>query len=274
MIIGTEVNKDKLFIPPLKMSIDSTTDLPFIPPQPLRPKSFFMYICGSAGSGKTTTWFQLLHSKPTKKNPNQPRFYNGLFDHIYLFSASIDTLENKRLKIHSDRMYDKYDGQVLDELLEEEKESGDNNNILFIFDDVIKDIQGQRKKENERILARLILNRRHITHNCENEDKRGGVSIIINSQKYNLLGLQFRSNISDCLLFRTSNNSELTSIHNELCADLSKDEFKALTEFVWDKPYNFLLVKLDKEPKYKYYKNFDRVQLDKNENKSENLNIE
>jgi len=260
MVFTVERNKDNLYIPKIEMSCDSLKDLPYVPPAPLRPKNFFYYICGSPKSGKSVLWFNLIHSHRTPKSPQIPQFYWKVFDHVYLFSNSIDTLDSNKLKIHEDRKFHRYDGEVLQELLDDEKASNENNNQLYIFDDVIKDIQSQRKSHNKMILSKMILNRRHITHSPDNE-KSGGVSVIIISQKYNLLCTEFRNAISELFVFRTNNRQELDTIWREYAHDLSWEDFKRMCSFVWDEPFNFLLIKTDESVGNKYYKNFDKVNL-------------
>jgi len=49
-------NKILTHVPPLKQSVDDTSDLPYIPAKPLTVKSPAIYICGFSSSGKTTLW--------------------------------------------------------------------------------------------------------------------------------------------------------------------------------------------------------------------------
>jgi hypothetical protein len=263
MPINVERNKDNLYVPKLNMLCESTKDLPYIPSAPLRTKNFFYYICGAPKSGKSVLWFNMLHSHKTPKHPDTPVFYFKFFDKVYLFSNSIDTLDSKKLKVHDDRRFHKYDGDTLCEILDTEKASGENNNCCFVFDDVIKDIQSQRKHQNKQILSKMILNRRHICHNPDTE-KVGGVSVMVISQKYNLLDTEFRNAISDLIIFRTNNRQELDTVWREYAHDLSWDNFKKLTKYIWDAPHNFMLIKTDETPEHKYYKNFDKIILSQN----------
>jgi len=54
-------------VPLIQTSVDSDKDLKFIPTSPL-PKRGSLYICGAPGSGKSSLWYAMLLSKPTKKN--------------------------------------------------------------------------------------------------------------------------------------------------------------------------------------------------------------
>jgi len=159
------------FIPVIKMPVDDLTDLPYIPASPLPAKSFALYIVGSPGSGKTSLWNSLLLSHPTKKNKNIPRMYYRFFDHIWLISPSMNTLPLSKLKLKDDRMFMKYNDEILEDILEEERDSENLNNVI-ILDDCIRDLS---KSKN---LCRTILNRRHQTQNNE-EDGQAGLSIIL-----------------------------------------------------------------------------------------------
>ena len=121
-------------MPPLKQSVDDTSDLPYIPAKPLTVKSPAIYICGFSSSGKTTLWNQLLLAHPTKKKPDIPRFYYRFFDRIYLISPSKDTLPLNKLKLKDERIHLKFSNDLIDEIIETEKE-GENLNNLIIIDD-------------------------------------------------------------------------------------------------------------------------------------------
>ena len=66
----------------------------------------------------------------------------------------------------------------------------------------------------------------------ENSEKenQSGLSIFIISQKYTLLPLEYRNATSDFIIFKTSNFTELKRIKEELCTDLTDDEFNKLTK--------------------------------------------
>lgn len=64
--------------------------------------------------------------------------------------------------------------------------------MLIILDDVIGEIKAL---QNDRFLAQLVLNRRHLVAN-------GVVSIVIVTQKYTMIPARVRSNANWLLLFR------------------------------------------------------------------------
>lgn len=247
-------NKILTHVPPIKQEVDDLSDLPYIPSDPLPKKSFAMYICGFSSSGKTTLWNSMLLSHPTKKKPDVPRFYYRFFDKIFIFSPSKDTLPLDKLKIGDDRIFIKYTNDDLHNIIDEEKED-ENLNNLIILDDSIKQIK------NNPEVHKLILNRRHLTQN-PNEEGHAGLSVIVTSQKYNACDLITRVNMSDIILFKTENQKELNCIKEELMGDLEKNMQDKVLKLAWKDKYSFLLIKNYLGTKDRYYVRFNKIIFD------------
>jgi len=244
-------NKELNNIAITKQSIDDTSDLPYIPASPLPSKSFAMLVVAPAGGGKTSFWTSLLLSHPTKKKPDINRIYYRYFDKIILFSPSKDTLPMDKLKLDESRCFLKYNDEDLINFIEEEKE-GENLNNLIILDDSIKQIK------NNKEIHKLVLNRRHITHNPD-EPNKAGLSVLITSQKFNACDTYLRNNMSDIIIFKTSVKNELDAIKNDLMSDLDKDTQDKLLKKAFEKKYGFLYVKNYMPTVDRYYINFDKV---------------
>ncbi len=247
-------NKELNNVAIVKQTIDDTSDLPYIPPSPLPAKSFAMLVVAPAGGGKTSFWTSLLLSHPTKKKPHINRVYYRYFDKIILFSPSKDTLCMDKLKLDESRCFLKYNDEDLINFIEEEKE-GPNLNNLIILDDSIKQIK------NNKEVHKLVLNRRHISHNPD-EDNKAGLSVLITSQKFNAADTYLRNNMSDIIIFKTSVKNELESIKNDLMSDLDKDMQDKLLKKAFEKKYGFLYVKNYMPTIDRYYINFDKVVFD------------
>ncbi len=247
-------NKELNNVAIVKQTIDDTSDLPYIPPSPLPAKSFAMLVVAPAGGGKTSFWTSLLLSHPTKKKPDINRIYYRYFDKIILFSPSKDTLPMDKLKLDESRCFLKYNDEDLINFIEEEKE-GENLNNLVMLDDSIRDI------EHNKMVQKLVLNRRHITHNKE-MDNKAGLSVLITSQKFNAADTYLRNNMSDIIIFKTSVKNELEAIKNDLMSDLDKDMQDKLLKKAFEKKYGFLYVKNYMPTKDRYYINFDKVVFD------------
>jgi hypothetical protein len=234
-----------------KQSIDDTSDLPYIPAEPLPAKSFAMLIVAPAGGGKTSFWTSLLLSHPTKKKPDINRAYWRYFDKIILFSPSKDTLPMDKLRLDESRVFLKYNDEDLLNFIEEEKE-GENLNNLIVLDDSIRQIK------NNKEVQKLVLNRRHLTHNPEEEHK-AGLSVLITSQKFNAADTYLRNNMSDIIIFKTSVKNELEAIKNDLMSDLDKELQDELLKKAFEKKYGFLYIKNYMPTKDRYYINFNKV---------------
>jgi len=251
-------NKKLPYIPAVKQNIDDCSDLPYIPAEPLGKKSSAYYICGNVGSGKTSVVISLLTSHPTKKNPNVPKFLYRFFDHCYVISPSMKTLPLHKLKISEDRLHGKYSDDILNDIIEQEQE-GENLNNMIWMDDCIRDLS------RSKILCKTILNRRHCTQNDE-EDNQSGLSLFITSQKYNALPLIHRCNMSHFIIFPTKNQKELNCIKEELMGDLNPDQQEEVFNLSWDEPHSFLFIDNTKKTDDRYYKNFDKIIINEDEN--------
>lgn len=246
------VKNDLSNVPKAPCDIDDLTDLPYIPAKPLPIKSFAMLMCGAPGSGKTNLLLSLLMSKGKKK------YYRKFFDRIYLISGSLATLPKKFIeKIPEDQVFSEYNEDILIDIINGLKD-GPNYNSLLILDDVIRSISRSRN------LSKVFLNRRHITHN-ENEEGNGGLSVMLTTQKYNLAPLEFRNAMSDIIIFKSGNAQEINAIKSELMTDLSTELQDKLLKESWKEKYSFLMIKPNQDIQNKYYIKFDKVMFDEND---------
>ena len=250
-------NKELNNVAITKQSIDDTSDLPYIPSSPMPSKSFAMLVVAPSSGGKTSFWTSLLLSHPTKKKPDINRVFYRYFDKIILFSPSKDTLPMDKLKLDESRVFLKYEDQDLINFIDEEKE-GENLNNLIILDDSIKQIK------NNKEIHKLVLNRRHLTHNPDSPNK-AGLSVLITSQKFNAADTYLRNNMSDIIIFKTSVKNELDAIKSDLMTDLEKHQQDAILKKAFEKKYGFLYIKNYMPKKDRYYIGFDKVVFDDDE---------
>lgn len=226
--------------------------LPFIPTAPLPPKNFAMAFIGVPKSGKSNLLSQLLISKK-KKSSN--RYFRGLFDRIEFVSPSFATLPKSFTKLLPDEQFHtEYSDNLVEDIIESMYDSKNVNNLL-VFDDCIKDIN------NSRTLSKVFQNRRHITQNNEDEDdtETASLSVMITSQKFSMIPLQFRNSISDFIIFKASAKPEINRICEELLYDLDIKVAMDLLNLAWSEPYSFLYVKPLEQLANKYYIKFDKV---------------
>ena len=239
-------------VPLIKSDVDRD-NFPYKPLPPL-PKRFSMYICGSPASGKTSLWTSLLLSHPTKKSPKTPRYYYKFFENISIISGSLATLPLKKFGLPSGQLHNAYSDDLLKNVIDELKED-ENFNSLIVLDDVIRDLT------RSKILTSVILNRRHISQNPSEEDM-ASLSLMVTSQKFNMLPLSLRCNMSHVIVFKTTNNAELSAIKNELMADLNPSQQNEILELAWDEPYSFLFIDVFAPRNRRYFRKFDLIEVE------------
>ena len=86
------------------------------------------------------------------------------------------------------------------------------------------------------------------------------MSVLLTTQKYNLVPLQLRNAASTLVLF-DMNRTESKIVHAEI-GDDTFDEWEKMTQHVFDAPYHFLFVRIDRPSRpvnYRYHKCFDRI---------------
>lgn len=199
---------------------------------------YYMYIVGKSGSGKSTVMMNIVC-----------RFYKKKFDRIFLVSPSFATLEDNPFKEHlpTDQLFDDLDEDVIDEILERLKDSGEK--VLLILDDVQDKIKGKIELK----IKRMINNRRH------KAGKGGNLSIIITSQVFNNLALSIRKSADVVIMFGSKNSAEIESIQREYLSVVPKDTLREIWDYVYQDAHDFLLIKPNDKAEDFLYKNFNKL---------------
>ena len=125
---------------------------------------------------------------------------------------------------------------------------------MIVIDDCIRDLT------RSKILSKTILNRRHCTYN-KDEDESASLSLMITSQKYNLLPLSLRSNMSHVIVFKTTNSAELNAVKDEVMADLNKEQQNEILDLAWSKSHGFLFIDVFAPRDKRYFANFDQIEI-------------
>ena len=199
--------------------------------------------------GKSTYLMNLI-AKQNKASP-----YNKKFDRVYIFSPSMKTIDDDPFEtIPDEQKYAEMNYENLNQVYQDIEGSGER--VLIIADDVVNDL---KDKDTEKMLTKMMMNRRHICGKNDDGDS-AGVSMWITTQIFNRLPRPLRASASHYTIFKTTNKKELDTIFDELIL-LDKPEFKALLEFVFDEKFNSLYINTDNEFDRMYHKNFDRIEL-------------
>lgn len=233
-VANTNRDLDYLAHKPVKSKADSCKGLESIP-EPLPKSSFFMVVNGRPGSGKTSFLYKLLAGKANK-------LYNRKFDVVHMWSPSMATMQ---FPLPRDRIHPDLDMKELQTILDTLPKG---KHCLLIFDDMVANLRAGAKP-----FLKMILNRRH----CAGPG--GTLSCIVCTQKYNLVPLQLRNAVS-CLVLFSMNKTESKIIWNEI-AEHDLETWEAMTRKVFDAPYQFLFIRVDKPSGERYYKCFDRLEI-------------
>lgn len=233
-----ELENSNYDLKPVKFTVDGLISEVIKPPFP--NQSYFWIIAGKAGSGKTS----LLVNAMTNK-----LIYKKAFDKVILVQPknSRSSIKNSPFDdLPEDQTFGKLNYDVLDKVQsirksfdELDKYKKKNRNQLLILDDVTSSL-----KDNEDILVELTTNRRHLK-----------LSIILLVQFVRSISRSVRLQITHLTLFKPANQLE-TGIIEEEFINMPHNEFKKLCRFIWNTPYDFMMIDKQNE---KYYKNLNLI---------------
>jgi hypothetical protein len=215
--------------------------------EPFPNKSFFMIICGKAGSGKTSLLINLI----TSKKPN--RIYRKVFDKILLVmpNNSKKSIKNNPFEdLPDDQTFDEFNNEVInkvksvrEEFDELDKKKKRTRNQLLILDDItatLKNIDIQKS------LIELATNRRHYK-----------LSIILLVQFIRSIPRPVRFQLTTVIFFKPCNNLDSNIIEEEFIM-LNKQDYKDLIKFVWVNAHDYLLINKNDET---FYKNLNKIKF-------------
>lgn len=162
----------------------------------LFPSHFLCIICGKPGKGKTSLIKQLLTDE---------RLFFKKFDYVFCVSPSIEEFSD--LFLPKSNTTDKFTIDWIFKSIQDVNSAKHSNyiNVLFIIDDFVSELYNNRFDE---MLTKFSFNRRHLINN-------GMVSIIITSQKYNVLPTRYRCTADVLVLFSCA-PSEVDEIQKNL----------------------------------------------------------
>ena len=240
-------------------SLDSQVNTePSLVPKP----SFLMYLCASRGSGKSTTLLNLLLNKDLLAGKFHQIYYisptSALDSKIEVLKTTpgiikpstklINKLKEKgKIKILDDSVQEReYSTSIpesnfieevsidlLKDLISEQKQIIKSygkdiaDSILLIFDDCASELKFWKSQQ----VQKLIFNSRHFK-----------ISMIITSQNYKSLPKALRLNMSQVVLFSTSNEVEIKCIYDENSSSLGFKKWLKIYREITDKPFNCLVV--------------------------------
>lgn len=213
----------------------------------IMPKFPFSWLLsGCSGSGKTNLLLNIL----TKHN-----MYGGFFHYIIVFSPTAGTEDDsyKSLKIPKENFIKKFDGTMLQKIIDKRKEQirqkgiawvGKNSRMLIIMDDVIADREFLKSPEALKMFALL----RHYL-----------VSVFILLQKYNKLPPALRTNCNAICVFPSKQN-EIECLIDEITpAGIAKRDFEKVIDYCTSEAYSFMYINYHAKREDQIKKNLTEV---------------
>lgn len=238
-----EIPNTKLVVKPIGFSCD--VEMKNIE-KPLMSKAFFYMLIGKPASGKSTMLLNLIANK---------KMYKKKFHRIYCVSPSLcganSTLEDNPLdELDPSQIYDELNLEVLTEIYE--KMLGSQERILLVLDDIQNDI-----KSCERLMKKIIMNRRHIPGGGG-----GFVSIVMTSQVLNNIPLSIRKQTDIVFMWQTRNEAELRSLQQEFLASFTREQLARIWAYVYRDIHDVLIIRTNDPPEDMLYRNFNKLVLD------------
>jgi hypothetical protein len=188
---------------------------------------FIWFICGSAGSGKSSMLMNLFKNK---------KYFRNKFDNLFYFCPEGSYLSVKQHPFSKhDKVYHEISPEILDNISDELIEIKNNNineNIPQEYSAIIIDDMGDRLKEADMInsLRKHCIKSRHI--NC---------AFIFVIQGWMYLPLTLRKLVFNTTIFKPRNNVEKDLLRKEVL-NMTESECNDLFDYVFDAPFNFLTI--------------------------------
>lgn len=242
-----ETTNDKCVVTAFPMKCDVASNIP----DPLPGYNFFMGVFGPPGSGKSNLILNLI----TKRG----QMYNKKFDEVHFFSPSMHTLPDV-MDLPPERFHETFDPEEVQSMWK--KLRTEDKHQLWIFDDMITE-----SAKNLDVMQPLILNRRHAS-----KSGKGGLSVIVVAQTYNMLPLRLRKNMNAAALFACPNKKEQKCMHEELLSYFDQKEFHEILRYVFKEPHTFMFCNFNKPRTKSIHRNFNPIVLEdmKEDDVSEN----
>lgn len=231
------VDESKLKIKPTKQNIDDALGVP--PPFP--NKNSVIFISGGQGTGKSTFISNLFKAK------GENRIYRKVFDTVMyatpeeVFSSEEDHIFKGHPRVYHDLSPETFE-TIIETAVETKKDGG---NSVLVIDDFSEEL---KKKQTEFMLRKLINKHRHMKLN-----------IVLSALNQRALAKTLRSLLDVVILFKPKSMIETDNFGEEVFG-LNRADTKTLFDYVFDRPYNFLMYNARTNT---FYKNFDELKIDR-----------
>lgn len=208
--------------------------------KPFPSVASYIVFVGKSRSGKSSLITSLLTNR---------RIYRNAFNNVIIVIPrhsfnSMSEKDNPFLTLDSEKVYHNFNLDILERIYNQIIVYAQNEeDTLLLIDDYASEL-----KNNEvlKIMNSLVNNRRHLR-----------LTVWTGAQTYKSIPLSNRKTINYLVLFKCSNKAEIKSIWEEM-TNLSKDVFFDLLDFVFKKPYDYLVFNRDNN---EYYRKFNKIEV-------------
>ena len=220
--------------------------------KPFPSVASYMVFVGKSRSGKSSLITSILTNRKVYRNA-----FNNILICIPRHSFhSMSEKDNPFLALSSEKIYHEFNYEILERIFNQVVQyASEEEDTLLLIDDFASEL---KNGDVLKLLNSLINNRRHLR-----------LSVIMSVQTYKSIPLSNRKTINILVLFKCTNKAEIKSIWEEM-SFLSKDTFFDLLMYVFQKPFDYLVLDRDNN---EYYRRWNKIEVySNNETKTDTQN--
>ena len=208
--------------------------------KPFPSVASYLVFVGKSRSGKSSLITSLLKNR---------RLYRNAFHNVIIVIPkhsfhSMSERDNPFLALDKEKIYHDLNINVLETIYFQIMGYAENEeDTLLLIDDYASEL---KNGDILKLLNTFVNNRRHLR-----------LSVWMSVQTYKSIPLSNRKTINMLILFKCMNKAEIKAIWEEMTF-LQKDDFFNLLEFVFQKPYDYLVLDCDNN---EYYRKFNKISI-------------
>ena len=208
--------------------------------KPFPSVASYIVFVGKSRSGKSSLITSLLKNR---------RLYRNAFHNVIIVIPkhsfhSMSERDNPFLALDKEKIYHDLNINVLETIYFQIMGYAENEeDTLLLIDDYASEL---KNGDILKLLNTFVNNRRHLR-----------LSVWMSVQTYKSIPLSNRKTINMLILFKCMNKAEIKAIWEEMTF-LQKDDFFNLLEFVFQKPYDYLVLDRDNN---EYYRKFNKISI-------------
>ena len=221
--------------------------------KPFPSVASYMVFLGKSRSGKSSLITSILTNRRIYKNA----FHNVIIVIPRHSFQSMSPDDNPFLALDKEKVYHDFSYNILEQIFNQIiLYAQEEEDTLLLIDDYASEL---KNGDVLKLLNSLVNNRRHLR-----------LSIWMSVQTYKSIPLSNRKTINILVLFRCMNKAEIKAIWEEMTF-LSKEVFFDLLSYVFQKPFDYLVLDRDNN---EYYRKWNKIEIYSKEDASEKNNIE